>query len=123
MKNKKLYENDEFIDVKDFAKEQKKDVNTLMNEINTGKHDCELIQFKYKDYDIDDIPTSKNLNRLQSKEIKKLNSVIDGLHIIVKKNEKLKNEVIDDYMKASGELNLIKQSIQIFYRLNKETLK
>ena len=94
-----------------------------MNEINIGKHDCELIQFKYKDYDIDDIPTSKNLNRLQSKEIKKLNSVIDGLHIIVKKNEKLKNEVIDDYMKASGELNLIKQSIQIFYRLNKETLK
>ena len=123
MKNKKLYKNDEFIDIKDFAKEQKKDVNTLMNEINTGKHDCELIQFKYKDYDIDDIPTSKNLNRLQSKEIKKLNSVIDGLHIIVKKNEKLKNEVIDDYMKASGELNLIKQSIQIFYRLNKETLK
>ena len=123
MKNKKLYKNDEFIDIKDFAKEQKKDVNTLMNEINTGKHDCELIQFKYKDYDIDDIPTSKNLNRLQSKEIKKLNSVIDGLHIIVKKNEKLKNEVIDDYMKASGELNLIKQSIQIFYRLNKETIK
>ena len=82
MTNKKyIFENDEFIDVKDYAKEQKKDVGTLMNEINTGKHDCELIRFKGKDYDIDDRATSKNLNRMQSNEIIKLNDLIDSLII------------------------------------------
>jgi translation initiation factor 2B subunit (eIF-2B alpha/beta/delta family) len=74
-----IYENEEFKDVKNYAKEQKKGVDTLMDEINTGKHDCELIRFKNKDYDIDDVGTSKNLNRLQAQEIIKLNDVINKI--------------------------------------------
>ena len=87
---KHIFENDEFKDIKNYAKEQKKYVGTLMNEINTGKHDCELIRFKNKDYDIDDIATSKNLNRLQFKEIKKLNILIHDLKALLDIEEEKK---------------------------------
>ena len=38
----------------------------------------ELIQFNKRDYDIEDIKTSKNLNRIQSEEIIRLNKLVEG---------------------------------------------
>tara|TARA_R110000824_G_scaffold100500_1_gene238940 strand:+ start:45 stop:218 length:174 start_codon:yes stop_codon:yes gene_type:complete len=37
----------------------------------------ELIQFNKRDYDIEDIKTSKNLNRIQSEEIIRLNKLTE----------------------------------------------
>ena len=73
-------------------KETKKGYRLTFMSISSsvGKHDCELIRFKNKDYDIDDIATSKNLNRLQFKEIKKLNILIHDLKALLDIEEEKK---------------------------------
>ena len=38
----------------------------------------ELIKFNKRDYDIDNIETSKNLNIIQSEEIIRLNKLVEG---------------------------------------------
>ena len=50
----------------------------------------ELIKFNNKDYDIDDIKTSKNLNRMQADEIKHLDTLAQSYLDIL--NEKHINE-------------------------------
>jgi len=50
----------------------------------------ELIKFNNKDYDIDDIKTSKNLNRMQAEEIKHLETLTQSYLNIL--NEKHINE-------------------------------
>ena len=49
----------------------------------------ELIKFNNKDYDIDDIKTSKNLNRMQAEEIKHLETLTQSyLNILNERHNK-----------------------------------
>tara|TARA_R100000544_G_C2216509_1_gene54898 strand:- start:356 stop:541 length:186 start_codon:yes stop_codon:yes gene_type:complete len=49
----------------------------------------ELIKFNNKDYDIEDIKTSKNLNRMQAEEIKHLETLTQSyLNILNERHNK-----------------------------------
>ena len=52
----------------------------------------ELIKFNNKDYDIDDIKTSKNLNRMQAEEIKHLETLTQSYLNIL--NERHNKEIL-----------------------------
>ena len=52
----------------------------------------ELINFNNKDYDIDDIKTSKNLNRMQAEEIKHLETLTQSYLNIL--NERHNKEIL-----------------------------
>mgnify|MGYP003628040748 FL=1 len=51
----------------------------------------ELIKFNNKDYDIDDIKTSKNLNRMQADEIKHLDTLAQSYLNILNSRKVLNN--------------------------------
>ena len=51
----------------------------------------ELIKFNNKDYDIDDIKTSKNLNRMQAEEIKHLETLTQSYLDILNSRKDLNN--------------------------------
>tara|TARA_R110000868_G_scaffold54801_1_gene170884 strand:- start:1629 stop:1820 length:192 start_codon:yes stop_codon:yes gene_type:complete len=51
----------------------------------------ELIKFNNKDYDIDDIKTSKNLNRMQADEIKHLDTLAQSYLDILNSRKVLNN--------------------------------
>jgi len=51
----------------------------------------ELIKFNNKDYDIDDIKTSKNLNRMQAEEIKHLETLTQSYLDILNSRKVLNN--------------------------------
>ena len=59
----------------------------------------ELIKFNNKDYDIDDIKTSKNLNRIQAEKIKHLETLSElrwnDLQRLNKLVEGYKNELLN----------------------------
>ena len=63
----------------------------------------ELIKFNNKDYDIDDIKTSKNLNRMQAEEIKHLDTLAQSYLNIL--NEKHINEKHTKEMSRRKNLN------------------
>ena len=48
----------------------------------------ELLSFKNKEYNIEDVSTSKNLNRLQAQEILNLNIIINAYKTIELANSK-----------------------------------
>ena len=52
----------------------------------------ELIKFNNKDYDIEDIKTSKNLNRMQAEEIKHLETLTQSYLNIL--NERHNKEIL-----------------------------
>ena len=63
----------------------------------------ELIKFNNKNYDIEDIKTSKNLNRMQADEIKHLDTLAQSYLNIL--NEKHINEKHNKEMSRRKDLN------------------
>jgi hypothetical protein len=60
--------------------------------------DYETVNFKGKDFNIDDISTSKNLNRMQEKEIIRLTVLIEDYKTLL---ENCENKIIN----LGGNLN------------------
>ena len=60
--------------------------------------DYQTVNFKGKDFNIDDISTSKNLNQMQEKEIIKLTVLIEDFKTLL---ESYENKIID----LGGNLN------------------
>ena len=64
-----------------------------------------------KEFNIDDVSTSKNLNRMQADEIQRLIGYIESLKEALESAEKAKYEAIENYLYVSSELESIKAGL------------
>tara|TARA_R100001015_G_C4606720_1_gene161779 strand:- start:532 stop:882 length:351 start_codon:yes stop_codon:yes gene_type:complete len=111
----------------------------------------QTVTFKEKKYNIDDDKTAKNLTQMQEREIEKLNILVNDYKHLLEVNEKALNECqktnvklrninkrlekeikesdkllsisIDEKKIIEKEKDKIKNSIEMFFRLNENIIK
>ncbi len=111
----------------------------------------QTVTFKEREYNIDDDKTSKNLNQMQAKEIEKLNILLNDYKHLLESNEKTHkacinnnhklNDIIKQYERdmknmdrdfclildekkiLKKENTKIKNSIEMFFKLNETVIK